>query len=169
MAGPLLLRAARGLRRLGGGLLALLILFEEWGWDPLQRALARLARLPLLRQAESVIARLPPYAALVVFLVPALLLLPVKLLALGLIAQGQRVLGLAVIVAAKLVGTAVVARLFTLTRPALMRLRWFARVYGRWVAWKAALLAQVRASWVWRQARVLRRRARRHWAGWRRG
>ena len=167
MAGPLLLRAARGLRRLGGGLLALLILFEEWGWDPLQRALARLARLPLLRQAESVIARLPPYAALVVFLVPALALLPVKLLALGLIAQGQRLLGLGVILAAKLLGTAVVARLFALTQPALMQLPWFARVYSRWSAWKAALLAQVRATWAWRAARVLRRRLRRGWARWR--
>jgi hypothetical protein len=172
MAGPLPALAVRALRGFSRSLLALLILFEEWGWDPLQRALARLGRLPLLRQAEAGITRLPPYAALVVFLVPALLLLPVKLLALGLIAQGQRLVGLGVIVVAKLVGTAVVARLFNLTRPALMRLPWFARVHGRWSAWKAALLAQVRVSWAWRQARVLRRQARRalrHWAGWRRG
>src|SRR5574343_501955 len=102
-------RLALLLRRLGGALLALLILFEEWGWEPLQRALARLGRLPLLRQLEAAITRLPP------------------LLALGLIAHGKRLLGVAVIVAAKLVGTAVVARLFTLTRPALMRMAWFAR------------------------------------------
>jgi len=98
-----------------------------------------------------------------------LLLLPIKLLALGLIAQGQRVLGLVVIVLAKLVGTAVVARLFALTRPALMQLPWFARAYGRWTAWKTALLARVRASWAWRTARVVRRRLRHSWAAWRRG
>ena len=166
MAG-LLNTVGRWLRRLAGGLLALLILFEEWGWEPLHRLLARLGRLPVLRQLEAAIARLPPHAALVVFLVPALALLPVKLLALGLIAQGQRVLGLAVIVVAKLVGTAVVARLFALTQPALMQLPWFARVYSRWSAWKAALLAQVRATWAWRAARVLRRRLRRGWARWR--
>ena len=166
MAG-LLHTLVRGLRRLGGGLLALLILFEEWGWEPLHRLLARLGRLPVLRQLEAWIARLPPQAALVVFLVPAAALLPVKLLALGLIAQGQRLLGLVVIVLAKLVGTALVARLFALTQPALMRLPWFARAYGRWTTWKNALLAQVRASWAWRTARVLRRRLQHAWARWR--
>jgi hypothetical protein len=166
MAG-LLNTVGRWLRRLAGGLLALLILFEEWGWEPLHRLLARLGRLPVLRQLEAAIARLPPHAALVVFLVPALALLPVKLLALGLIAQGQRMLGLVVIVVAKLVGTAVVARLFALTQPALMQLPWFARAYTRWSTWKAALLAQVRATWAWRAARVLRRRVQHGWARWR--
>ncbi len=168
MAAALQHAAARWLRRAGGALLALLILFEEWGWDPLQRALARLGRLPLLRQAEVLITRLPPPAALVVFTVPALLLLPVKLLALGLIARGQHLSGLAVIVVAKLVGTAVVARLFALTRPALLQMPWFARAYGRWLAWKGALLAQLRASWAWRSARVLRRGVRQQWARWHR-
>jgi len=164
-----LLRAlARGLRRLATGLLALLILFEEWGWEPLQRALAWVGRLPLLRQLEAAIGRLGPRAALAVFLLPTLALLPVKLLALWLIGQGQALLGAAVIVLAKLVGTAVVARLFTLTRPALLRLAWFARWYGRWSAWKAALLAQVRASWAWRAARALKRRLRGRWLRWRR-
>ncbi len=154
----------RILRRLGGGLLALLILFEEWGWVPLQRAAAFVARLPLLAWAERRIAALPPGPALSVFLLPTLALLPVKLAALWLIGRGHALLGLAVIVAAKLVGTAVVARLFTLTQPALMRLAWFARVYTRWTAWKAALLAQVRASWAWRAGRVLKRRWARRWA-----
>jgi hypothetical protein len=163
MASPLLRSAMRWLRRLFGGILALLILFEEWGWEPLQQALARIGRLPLLRQVEVAITRLPPLAALVVFLVPALLLLPVKLLALGLIAQGQRLLGVVVILLAKLVGTAVVARLFALTRPALMRLPWFAHGYGRWVAWKDALLGLVRASWAWRTGRLLRQQWRRAW------
>ena len=108
----------RGLRNAATALLALLILFEEWGWEPLQRLVARIARLPLLRRVEAAIVRLPPRAALAVFLLPTLALLPVKLLALGLIAHGKRMLGVAVIVAAKLVGTAVVARLFTLTQPA---------------------------------------------------
>ena len=51
---PALLRGAgRLLRAVFTGLLALLILFEEWGWDPLQRALARLGRLPLLRSPAA--------------------------------------------------------------------------------------------------------------------
>ena len=45
-------------------LAALLILFEEWGWEPLQRVLARIARWPGFRWLDAAIRRLPPYAAL---------------------------------------------------------------------------------------------------------
>jgi len=152
------------LRRLVGGFLALLILFEEWGWVPLQRAAAYVARLPPLAWVERRIAALPPWAALSVFALPTLALLPVKLAALWLIGQGHAGLGLAVIVAAKFVGTAVVARLFALTHPALMQLAWFATFYTRWMAWKESLLAQVRASWAWRAGRVFKRRWLRRWA-----
>lgn len=141
-------------------LLALLLMFEEWGWAPLARLMARLARLPLLAQLERLIARLPPVAALLVFALPALALLPVKLLALYWIGQGHALAGLGVIVAAKIAGTAVVARLFTLTRPALMRLAWFARGYRAWKRWKDALMARVRRSRPWRRMRALARRIR---------
>jgi hypothetical protein len=147
--------------------LALLILFEEWGWEPLQRLLARIGRWPGFRWVEGWVRRLPPYAALALFALPMLALLPIKLLALWLIGQGRALLGAAVIVATKLVGTAIVARLFTLTQPALMRLAWFARLYARWTAWKHALLAWARASAAWRAARGLRRRLRLQWRRWR--
>ena len=149
------LRLARWLRRVAGLCLALLILFEEWGWEPLSRLVASLFRLPLLSWVERRISELPPYGALVVFALPWLLLLPVKLLALGLIAAGQSLLGVVAIVVAKLVGTATVARLFTLTRPALMRLAWFAAGYTRWRTWKEGLLAQVRASEAWDRGRAV--------------
>ena len=144
--------------------LALLILFEEWGWEPLRRIFARWAQLPVIRQFEGLLRRLPPRAAVVVLLLPSLLILPVKLLAVWLVAQGKVVLGLAVIVAAKLLGTALLAWLFHLIQPALMQLPWFARLYTRWTAWKAELLAWVRASPVWRTARAIRLQVRR----WRR-
>ncbi|MBL8388925.1 MAG: hypothetical protein JNK17_11990 [Hydrogenophaga sp.] len=147
-------------------LLALLILFEEWGWEPLRRVLARIAGWPGFRWLDAVIRRLPPYAALAVLGVPALALLPIKLGALWLLQQGHAAWGVALIVAAKLVGTAVVAHLFSLTQPALMRLAWFARVYAAWTGWKDALLAQVRASWPWRAGRVLKRRWRQRVSRW---
>jgi hypothetical protein len=104
---------------------------------------------------------------LLVFLLPSLMLLPVKLLAIWLIAIGQKTLGLLVILLAKLGGTAIVARLFTLTKPALMRMDWFARLYTRWSAWKESLLARVRASWAWRTGRALKRFLRMRWTRWR--
>ncbi|OHC71859.1 MAG: hypothetical protein A3H24_05305 [Rhodoferax sp. RIFCSPLOWO2_12_FULL_60_11] len=155
--------AIRPLKALFGWLLALLILFEEWGWGPLQRALAWVGRLPGLRWLEERIRALPPYAALALFLLPTAMLLPVKLLALWLIGQGKVWAGTLVILGAKLVGTAIVARLFTLTQPALMQLAWFARLFTRWVSWKEALLAQVRASWPWRLGRVMKQRMKRRW------
>jgi hypothetical protein len=155
--------AIRILKNLFSGLLALLILFEEWGWEPLQRALAWIGRLPGLRWVERRILALPPYAALALFLLPTAMLLPVKLLALWLIGQGKVWAGTLVILGAKVVGTAIVARLFTLTQPALMQLAWFARLFMRWMNWKQALLAQVRASWPWRLGRVLKHRMKRRW------
>ena len=149
------------LRRAAGALLALLILFEEWGWEPLQRAMARLARLPVLRSLERWVGGLSPGAALATFLVPSMLLVPVKLAALWFIGRGEPMMGLAVLVLAKLVGTAVVARLFALTKPALLTLPRFAAGYGRWVMFKADLLARVRGSWAWRTGRAMRRRIRR--------
>lgn len=140
----------RGLKALFHWVVALLILFEEWGWEPLGRLLALIGKLPVLRGIERRIAALPPYGALAVFCLPSLGLVPVKLAALWLVAQGQHLLGVAVIVVAKIAGTAVLARLFALTQPALMQLAWFARLYGRWTAWKAMVVARVRASAAWR-------------------
>ncbi len=157
----------RWLRRGVEALLAPVILFEEWGWEPLHRAMLWLGRWPPLAGIERRIGAMPPYAALVVFLLPTLLLLPIKLLALWLIGQGRAGLGLLVIVIAKLAGTALLARLFQLTQPALMQLAWFAHGYGRWTAWKEALLAQVRASWAGRVGRVVKRRVAQRIARWR--
>ncbi|MFG6430035.1 hypothetical protein [Roseateles sp. LYH14W] len=140
---------------------ALLILFEEWGWEPLRRVFSLLARLPVIRQFEALLKRLPPRWALVVLLLPSLLILPIKLLAVWLVAEGRVTLGIAVIVAAKLIGTALLAWLFQLIQPALMQLPWFARVYERWTYWKAELLAWVRASAVWRSARAIKLRVKR--------
>jgi hypothetical protein len=145
-------------------LLALVILFEEWGWEPLQRFMERLARWSVIAAVERRLAALPPAGALLAFALPVLLLLPVNLFALWLTALGRAALGTALIIAAKLVGTTLVARIFTLTHPALMQLAWFARFYGRWQAFKAVLIAMVRASWVWQTIRSVRHR----FAEWRR-
>jgi hypothetical protein len=152
-------------------LLALLILLEEWGWRPLADLLGRLARWRPWARLETAIARLPPYAALIVFVLPSALLLPLKFLALFLIARGQLVLAGLLFAAAKVVATALVARLFMLTHPALMQIGWFVWLYDRFIPWKDALEEYVRASYVWRVGRVWKARARRmartQWRRWR--
>lgn len=144
--------------------LLLVLLFEEWGWEPLARAFAKLAKLPLWAKLEGVITRLPPWAALLAFGVPVASLIPIKLLALYLFSQGHAALGLALVIAAKVTGTAMAARLFQLTEPALMHLAWFARIYTPWKAWKNRLLAQVRQSAMWRVARHAKTYVRSLWA-----
>ena len=141
--------------------LALLILLEEWGWRPLADLLGRLARWRPWARLETAIARLPPYAALFVFVVPSALLLPLKFLALFLIAQGQFVLAALLFAGAKVVATALVARIFMLTQPALMQIGWFAWAYDTIMPWKEALVERVRASWVWRVSRIWKERAKR--------
>jgi hypothetical protein len=141
--------------------LALLVLFYDWGWEKLGHVFDWLAKRPLWRALEHAIGRLPPWGALLLFALPTVLLFPIKLAALWLIAQGQHVVGVLLIVAAKLLGTAVLARLFRLTQPALLQLRWFARAYYWFVPWKDLWFDAIRASWPWRVGRVIKRRVRR--------
>lgn len=135
---------------------ALFLLFEEWGWEPLAAAFAALRQLPLWGRLERLIAGLPPWAALLAFGVPVVALLPIKLLVLYLLSKGHVVSGLVLLVGAKLAGTALLAWLFTLTQPALMRLAWFARWYPRWTAWKNRLMDEVRRSAPWQVVRQLK-------------
>jgi hypothetical protein len=140
--------------------IALFLLFEEWGWEPLAALLQRLARMPVWAWCERKITQLPPWGALLVLLVPAVALFPIKLLALLLLRHGQFVLGFTVLIAAKLIGTALVARLFQLTQPALMQFAWFAHWYPRWKAWKDRLMDYVRASAVWQLGKRFKARAK---------
>jgi hypothetical protein len=175
LSGALLLAFWRQVRPLLRGalqfLLALIIVFEEWGWEPLAELLGRLARWRPWAQLEYAIARLPPYAALFVFVLPTTLLLPLKFLALFLVANGRIVLAGLLFMAAKVVATALVARLFMLTQPALMQIGWFAWGYDALMPWKKRLVDRVHASWAWRVARVWKERARHSaaaaWRRWR--
>ncbi len=145
-----------------------LLLFEEWGWVPLAAVLGRMARWPLWAGLERWIRSLPPWGAVLVFGLPVLALLPIKLIAIYLFSEGHVASGLLLLAAAKLAGTAFVARLFQLTLPALMHIAFFARWYPRWKTWKDGVLAQVRASAPWRRVRAINASWRRWWRRMRR-
>jgi hypothetical protein len=111
---------------------AVIILFEEWLWEPLKRMMLAFSRLPVIRQLAAFISRLPPIAALALYVIPVATLLPFKLAGLWLIGQGHTILGISTFLAAKLVGTALLAWLFSLTKPALMQIGWFAKGHA-WI------------------------------------
>ncbi len=134
------------------------LLFYEWGWEPLARWVARLARFRRIAALERAIRSAPPRVALLLFLLPTLFLLPVKLGAVWMIAHGKKLLGVAMIVFAKIIGTAILAWIFKLTQPALMKLRWFAWVYLRVHAWKSRWITQIKATQIWMAAARLRAR-----------
>ena len=148
---------------------ALLLLAEEWLWRAGSRLAGGIADWPPLAWLENAVRRLPPYPALLVFALPGLLLLPVKLLALLAIAHGHPLWGVATFVAAKLGGAVVVARLYVLTLPSLLALVWFARWHNRFIVFKDHLISRLRASPTYLQVRrslsalrhSLRRRLRR--------
>ncbi len=141
-------------------LAALILLFEEWGWRPLSNLVARLARFPIWAAAERYIAGLPPYGALGALAVPSAILVPAKLIGVYFLATGHFLTATAVIVCAKIAGTALVARIFLLTKPQLMRIGWFRSAYEALVPWQEALFALIRNSWAWRYGRVLRWRVK---------
>lgn len=139
---------------------ALVVVFEEWGWRPLANLLGVLARLRPIAWIEARIRQLPPYAALAIFALPSATLFPLKLLALYLIAQGKTLLATGLFVGAKVVGTALIARLYMLTEHALMRIGWFKRSYDFLMPYKQALVDWVHDSYVWRYARVVKARVK---------
>lgn len=151
------------LRALGIALVVPLLLFEEWGWEPLAALVARLARLPFWAALEDRLRRLPPWGALLAFFIPVVLLLPVKVLALFLFSRGHAATAITVLVLAKLAGTAIVARIFQLVEGPLMRIPWFARWYPRWKAWKDHVFHLVRQTRPWRMARAINRLVSRGW------
>ena len=136
-------------------LAAIILLFEEWCWDIGLRLIRFIASWPPLHALEKRIVRLSPYAALAAFVLPAILLFPVKVLALIAIASGHTLSGVAVIVAAKLGGAAVVARLYSLTRPTLLSLPWFARWHDAFMVLKDRWIGRLKATRAWRRTSML--------------
>ena len=132
-------------------LLALVSLFEAWLWQQLAPIVAWIvARLPLRAIKAKIAAwieQLPPTATLGVFIVPVVLLLPLKFLALWMLAHGFWLGALAVLALAKVVSLGVTAFIFDLTRPKLLQLTWFRRLYDRvmvWLAWAHELIDPIK-------------------------
>ena len=117
-------------------LLAVIFLIEAWLWDHLEPVVERVvARIPLRAfkhwLAEK-IAALSPALTLIVFVVPAILLFPLKLLGLWLLAHEYWISAVTLMVFAKFLGLGVTAFVFDVTRPKLLQMQWFAKLY-EWV------------------------------------
>jgi hypothetical protein len=155
-------------------ILALIFLFEAWLWDRLQPIVARVVGVipwgwvkPALIR---LIARLSPQATLIVFVIPFILLLPVKFLEFWFLAHRQWVAAIVVLVLAKLIGLGVTAFIFEVTKDKLLQMAWFRRVYEfflwarEWAREKVAPVTRQLREWSHEAIRPIVRRMRR----WRR-
>lgn len=113
-------------------LAAAVFLVEEAIWDWTAAIMARLGAVRAVHAVERRIGALRPRWAFLAFILPSTILVPAKLFGLHAIASGHWLLGSAIFVLAKVAGFALFSRIFNLTRPALMQLGWFARMYT-WV------------------------------------
>lgn len=112
-------------------LAAIIFLVEEFIWDFTAGFMARLGALRAIHAVEKRIAALPPRWAVLAFLLPGSILIPAKLLGLHAIAQGHWLIGSMTFIMAKIIGMALISRIFNLTRPALLRINWFANLYAK--------------------------------------
>ena len=126
-------------------LAALLMWCEEWLWIRLKWLTGWMSRFPLIRWYEAAIVRLPPYPTMIVFLLPGTLLIPVKLIAVYWLSQGHWLLSLAMIVGAKVLGTAIVARSYVVCHPKLMTIGWFRSLNNLLIITRDRLYAALRA------------------------
>ncbi len=149
-------------------LAAIVILLEDWLWDDLARVAAAIGRLPVFKQLESLIIWLPPYPSLLLFAVPSLLLFPVKFASLYLISQGQPLFGLLIAIAAKLIGTALVARIFNLTKPKLLQINWFEYLYGKTTEFKKRIYDVVKSTRIYRIVHIRKERIKLALKKWKR-
>ena len=114
-------------------LLAVIFLIEAWLWDHLEPIVAWVvAKIPL-RAFKAWLAErvdtLSPAMTLTVFIVPVIPLFPLKLVGFWLLAHEYWVSALLTILFAKFLGVGVAAFVFDVTRPKLLEMAWFEKLY----------------------------------------
>ena len=114
-------------------LLAVIFLIEAWLWDHLEPIVAAVvAKIPLRAFKHALAERvdtLSPAMTLIVFIVPVIPLFPLKLIGFWLLAHEYWLSAVFTILFAKFVGVGVTAFVFDVTRPKLLEMGWFERLY----------------------------------------
>jgi hypothetical protein len=114
-------------------LLAIIFLVEAWLWDHLEPIVAKVVALIPLRAFKQWLAErvdsLSPAMTLIVFIVPVLPLFPLKLIGLWLLTHEHWMGAVFTILLAKFLGVGVTAFIFDVTRPKLLEMAWFEKLY----------------------------------------
>ena len=128
-------------------LLAVIFLIEAWLWDHLEPIVAWVvAKLPLQAFKTWLADRvdtLSPAMTLIVFAVPVIPLFPLKLIGFYLLTHEYWLSAVFTILFAKLVGVGITAFVFDVTRPKLLEMGWFERLYEFVIGLRAKAAALV--------------------------
>jgi hypothetical protein len=103
-------------------------------------------QLKLPRRLRWWIEGLGPYQSLLLLAVPTSFVEPLKLVAVAIAGEGHWITGTVTIICAYAISLFVVERLFGIVKPKLLTLRWFARLWYRFVALRGRALALVRSG-----------------------
>lgn len=148
--------------------LALFLLFEEWLWEILTALGRRLAVWLHLQKFEAWLAQTTPPVAAIAFLIPIIIVTPINLIAFWMIAQGIIVRGIVLEIFAKILGTVLIARVFALTKPQLMTIGWFNRLYTLIMGWLNWAHERIRATAMYQNAKrfkAMLKETVRNWLG----
>jgi hypothetical protein len=128
-------------------LLAIIFLIEAWLWDHLEPVVAWVVSVLPLRAFKQWLSErvdtLSPAMTLIVFIVPIIPLFPLKLVGFWLLTHEYWTSAVLTIIFAKFLGVGVTAFIFDVTRPKLLQMEWFERLYEFVVALRARAMALV--------------------------
>jgi hypothetical protein len=123
---------------------AVYFVIDAFALSILKPLLRKIANLRLFKFIAPWIASLGPYPTLALFLIPLVLLEPVKPLSAYAIASGHFLIGVLVLVFGEVLKIAIVERIFHIGRDKLMTIKAFAWIYNfvfGWLTWLQALPA----------------------------
>jgi len=128
-------------------LLAIIFLIEAWLWDHLEPIVAWVVSIIPLRVFKQWLAErvdaLSPATTLIVFAVPVIPLFPLKLIGMWLLMHEYWMSAVTTLLFAKFLGVGVTAFVFDVTRPKLLEMGWFEKLYESVIALRAKAKALV--------------------------
>ncbi|WAR45599.1 hypothetical protein [Methylomonas rapida] len=137
-------------------LLAILLIVEEWLWDFLSACGHYMALLLRLESFERWLVQTSPPLALLAFTIPILIVTPINLVALSLLLNGLLLQGILLELFAKLLGTLLVARVFSLTKPQLLTFAVIAVIYHNVTGWLRWAHAKIVDTEIYRWSRQVK-------------
>lgn len=112
---------------------AVVFLIEAWLWDNLYPLVAKLISLLPWKNIKLWVAdrvkHFPAWACVLLFIIPAIAIFPLKILGIWLMSKNHVFLGMVIFIIAKLVGLGVASFLFETTKEKLLSVRWFLLIY----------------------------------------